>query len=69
MKINATTQIYLLAVLLFTMTFLFAKYLIAGFKTGEYNFYLLFSSLIVGISTIIQIIRLSKTENKKAGDE
>lgn len=65
MKITNQTKIYIYTALLFVSTFLTAVSIIRGFKNNDFNYIWIFASLLMSISFIIQIIKLSKIENNK----
>ena len=65
MKISNQTKIYILTGLLFGFTFMSAMLIFSGLKTNEYNFLAIATNLLLAISLILQIIKLSKIENNK----
>ncbi len=65
MKTSNQTKIYIFTALLFVSTFLTAVYIIRGFKNNHFNYIWIAASLLMSISFIIQIVKLSKIENNK----
>ena len=65
MKLSNQTKIYIFTGLLFGFTFLSAMLIFSGLKTNEYNFFAIATNLLLAISLILQIIKLSKIENNK----
>ena len=65
MKFSNQTKIYIFTGLLFGCTFLSAMLIFSGLKTNEYNFFAIATNLLLAISLILQIIKLSKIENNK----
>jgi len=65
MKLTNQTKVYIYTALLFVSIFLCATNVINGFKNNDFNYIWISSSLLMSISFIIQIIKLSKIENNK----
>ena len=65
MKFSNQTKIYIFTGLLFGCTFLSAMLIFSGLKTNEYNFLAIATNLLLAISLILLIIKLSKIENNK----
>lgn len=65
MKISKTTLIYIYAVALCLMTFLFAKRVITSFNTNEFDYFKLVANLILIMYFIIKIVKLGKEQNNQ----
>lgn len=65
MKITNQTKVYIFTALLFGFTFLSAMLIFSGLKNNEYNFLAISANVLLAISMILQIIKLSKIENNK----
>jgi hypothetical protein len=65
MKLDNKTLIYVYAVVLFILTFLFAQKLITSFKTQEFDYLRLSVNLALLIYIIIKVVKLGKVENNK----
>lgn len=65
MKISNQTKIYIFTGLLFVSVFLTTSYIIKGFKNDNFDYIGLFANLLLSLSFIKEIIKLSKIENNK----
>jgi hypothetical protein len=65
MKLSNQTKIYIFTGLLFVSVFLTTSYIIKGFKNDNFDYIGLFVSLLLSLSFIKEIIKLSKIENNK----
>jgi len=65
MKLSNQTKIYVFTGLLFVSVFLTTTFIINGFKNDNFDYIGLFVSLLLSLSFIKEIIKLSKIENNK----
>ena len=65
MKLDNKTLIYIYAVVLFILTFVFVQKLMASFKTQEFDYVRLSINLFVLVYVIFRVIKLGKEENTK----
>lgn len=64
MKISKTNLIYIYAIALFLMTFLFAKRIMTSFKTDDFDYLKIIANGIIIVYLIFKIIKLGKEQNE-----
>ena len=65
MKLTNQTKVYIYTALLFVSIFLCATNVINGIKNNDFNYIWIAASTLMTLSSIKQIIQLSKIENNK----
>ena len=68
MKLNNKTILYIYIGVLFILTFLFTRRLIASFKTLEFDYLKLTINLVLLIYIIVKVVKLGKLENDKTDE-
>ena len=65
MKLDNNKIVYVYIVVLFILTFLFAKRLILNIKSHEFDYLKLAVNLALLVYIIIKVVKISKIENDK----